>query len=132
MFKKQRHSGGLSSGGFSLQLAGIGPKKHPVGYLNEYPRTAFSYTGQSAVTSGVGGIEVGASVGITSVVSVGGIGVFVGGVVVGEHETRKMASKMIKLDIFILVFSPSTWMIVLAFMSARSVEKDLFALRVRK
>jgi hypothetical protein len=54
-------------------LAGIGPKKHPEGYLNEYPRTAYSYTGQSAVASGVDGIEVGISVGVNSGVSVGGI-----------------------------------------------------------
>ena len=92
--KKQRHSGGLSSGGFPLQLAGIGPKKHPEGYLNEYPRTAFSYTGQSAVASGVDGIEVGISVGVNSGVSVGEIWVSTGWVAACEQEANMRASEI--------------------------------------
>ena len=35
--RKHRHSGGLSSGGFSLQPSGMGPKVQSSGYLKEYP-----------------------------------------------------------------------------------------------
>jgi hypothetical protein len=76
--------------------------------LNEYPRVVFSYTGQSAVASGVNGIEVGISVGINSGVSVGGIGTSIGCVVVGEQETITMARKMKKVEVFIADFSPLT------------------------
>jgi hypothetical protein len=76
--------------------------------LNEYPRVVFSYTGQSAVTSGVDGIKVRISVGDSSGVAVGGIGVSIGRFVVGEQETITMARKMKKVEDFIADFSPST------------------------
>jgi hypothetical protein len=54
----------------------MGLKKHPEGYLKAYPKSVLTYSGQSAVRSGVGG--KGVTVG-GALVSAGGTSVWVGG-----------------------------------------------------
>jgi hypothetical protein len=64
----------------------MGPKKHPEGYLKEYPKSVLTYSGQSAVRSGVGGKGV----------TVGGAFVSAGGtsVLVGRDSTAVQAARM--------------------------------------
>jgi hypothetical protein len=76
----------------------MGPKKHPAGYLKEYPNSVFTYSGQSAVRSGVGGIGV--TVG-GALVSTGGTLVWVGGDSAAPHAVRIIITKIINSIFFI-------------------------------
>jgi hypothetical protein len=75
----------------------MGPKKHPLGYLKEYPRSLLIYNGQSAVRSGVGGFGV--IVGGISV-SMGGTSVWVGGDSPAVQAVRMSIIRIIKSVFF--------------------------------
>ena len=73
--------------------------------------------GQSSVTSGVEGMDVGAIVAGGATVSVGRIGVFVGCGVVEEHANNATASAVNGIQVFMSGFSLSVWAIVVSGMS---------------